>query len=124
MSKFKFTPEMFLSRDEIKYGGDKHFELGARFVRSAQAALDKHLEILPKVTGYVYPGTDCFMDDVETQDTHTAVLFNLEPIVAKECEHKVRKNAVVFFSKHSETHHLGKVCGVKLKATWEVVTNE
>lgn len=108
--KFKFTPKMFMNMVDYSFQDMADY---------AQDALDKHLESLPKVTGYVYPGTDCFMDDVETQDTHTAVLFNLEPIEKPECEHL----KVGFAHPNLGGYILCLMCNkhLKPKTGWEVI---
>lgn len=82
--KFKFKTEMFMSLRPL-------YRLDA--MEQAQAALDKHLESLPKISGVVNEKQEYnFVKDIHIGDTHTAVLFNLE-LIKKECNQHIPKIA-------------------------------
>jgi hypothetical protein len=84
----------------------------------ANAALDKYLSECPVVSGnitgnYAYEWKEVDKHPVNTGDTHRAVLFGVEKIEAKECEHKA-------------VSHVGgaapfqcDICHIKLKIKWE-----
>lgn len=82
MSRFKFTPEMFSKIEDVYVRHDA--------ADDAQAALDKHLDGLVTVIGFDDADGHFFgtPKDSQGRDTHTAVLFNLEPIKKPKCKHE------------------------------------
>lgn len=114
MSKFKFTPEMFFKNQHAD-----HIDI-YEAASLAQAALDKHIESLPAVFVKYSRKQWWASQEPLLDDTHTAVLFNLEPIEKAECEHE-ELCQLSYTGKWSAVWGICKTCGVKLKATWEVV---
>ncbi len=105
MSKFKFLPEMFVSVQDVYVRHDA--------ATNAQAALDKHLYSCPIVCRSAATGTFSQTRN-DGNETHTAVLFNLE-LIEKLCEHRL----IDFVSCSGlTTEGKCKECGAKLKATW------
>lgn len=112
MSKFKFTPDLFYDLDY----NNRH-----RASEHAQAALDKHLETLDIVKRSAATGTFSQSNNYG-DETHTAVLFNLELIEKKKCTHPayLAKKADELGYIHAFTC---RDCGIKIKpATWKAVT--
>lgn len=106
--KFIFTPNMFMGlhlRDRT--------EAAAR----AQAALNEHLESLPGVEAVITNNGLWYASEAGAlSKTHTAVLFNLEPIKTTECEHKsVSYNPVA-----PGFHCVCLDCSAMLKPKWEL----
>lgn len=83
MSKFKFTSEMFFP--------EYHLFTSEGAANKAQAALDKHLESLTKVYGYLDDPNKRWVSREYRipSDTHQALLFSIEPIEKKKCSHEV-----------------------------------
>lgn len=78
MSRFRFRPEMF---DVLAFNGAA--------AAQANAALDEHLKGLVKVYG-IPLSNHCstgFHEIKSKDDTHTALLWDLEELKPKECEH-------------------------------------
>lgn len=110
--KFRFTPEMFNAFFSYPAQANSTGAMAAL----ANQALDAHLAALPKVyisdqdmgwrVGFPRP-----------ESTHSGVIFNIEELPKKECEHEplfimdeLRQAFVPF--------KCGK-CGVRLKSKWE-----
>ena len=74
--KFRFTPEMFRSLDSLANNTS---------AIEANAALDEHLKGLVKVHSEIDQKTWTVFNGYCT--THTAVLFDIEELKPKECEH-------------------------------------
>lgn len=99
----------------------------AEKVESAQAALERHMESLPKIYGTMFrnnlgSGWDIgsIWDTTKLKDhTHSAVMFNLEEIEVKKCEHQSRKVRAVW-------PDLAECldCGIQLKQKWVEVKGE
>jgi hypothetical protein len=112
VSKFRFKPEDF--QGSIRYEMiSPHFTA----IR-ANELLDKAIAEAPVV--YCVSG-GVWTASKYSADTHKAVLFNIEEIVKKDCEHEpimhaFNANAVLPSSKvETKCRH----CGITLKARWE-----
>lgn len=124
--KFKFTPEMFDSSNwlQLIMDGSKAV-LCVDAAAKANEALEAHLITLPTVFGKMYPrndgsgmehGTIWNVTPLQDHTVH-AVLFNLEPVEQKVCNHKPGVRHVegdVWLDPHCLK------CGAKLKANWTV----
>jgi uncharacterized protein involved in tolerance to divalent cations len=106
MNKFRFHREDFGETSLITK------ELAANI---ANRLLDEHLAKCQVVYTEMDTG-DTWSDNQCLDDTHKAVLFNIEELVKEPCKHEVGRWEHSF----GTTSGFCKHCGVKLKvATWE-----
>ena len=80
--KFRFTHFMFSS---LPITRERDIMLPSKAADCANAALDEHLKLLPRVYGNTRQ-----LDVVPAptaSDTHAALLWDLEELKPKECEH-------------------------------------
>ena len=100
-SKFRFTYEMFKPAINTYDMADQ-----------AQKALDAHLATLPKVYGFSSAnGVNGAWTTSEINATHTAILFDIQEIEKKECDHE----PVYVENKNRESWFECEYCGKSLK---------
>jgi len=127
MMKFRFTPEMFDPGIGPANDGQKLCTYSWA-ARKANQALDKYLETLPMVYGY--GETPCASSlwnmNGPTQErehhTHFAILFDIEELPKKECDHSDPGVIIKYNHGRPEFPIVANCikCGAKLKAKWEV----
>lgn len=116
MSKFEFEPEDFdVFMAGIK-GAKIHLDWLRGIAERANEVLREHLDSLPVVYGRNATGHAFDSAGPASNDTHKAVLFNVEPI-EKKCMHEI---TTIFFgdSIHGLCRHCNKA--IKLSGTWSV----
>ena len=107
-------------------------ERSERYVVSvANKILDAHLATLPKIGGYksVNQPDILWGNGVEIDDTHQAILFDVEELERRECEHypRVRSKQVIPSSCPGTDWMLGcaiycSKCGVQVRPSgWQTV---
>lgn len=108
MSSFKFKPSDF------DFEPDSNMQdVIEQAAEQANAALAAHLETCMRVYLAMSDDTrepiEFCSNYVDKQSNMTALLFNMEPLASKPCEHEPEK------------YYEGtcKHCGVKLKLAWE-----
>lgn len=106
---FRFTSEMF--KVATAEPGVMHI---TELAQLAQSALDKYLSECPVVTGWLPENENIFIWGAKPslKDTHRAVLFSVEKLEPKKCEHKPG-----FMTTYDASTCVN--CGVKLTATWK-----
>lgn len=127
--KFRFTTEMF-----EKYNGTKmkdKSEMSLYAAKFANEILDEHLAALPKVYGYssgIEKGEmQMFTESAPVDVTHSAILFDIEELPKKACEHEPKLFLKFPGAEPNNIAHTAGVgiicskCGVRLKSKckWE-----
>lgn len=111
---FKFKPEHFPYIPACRAINGNYLVEVVHVVDQANAALEAHLQTCERVYGAgVSPMLYSLWNmNKQSEATHTALLFNVEPLPSKPCKHLVVVASSAFTGECN-------VCGVKLKAAWE-----